>query len=441
MAETQAVLSTLTKRVDVVVIGLGFVGLPLALSYSRKGYRVVGADINAALVAELQACRSVLLEEAEGQSIQDIIRECQRKGTFFATSDVGSAIRMASSIIVTVGIPVKDGCLIFEPLDQVVDTIAKNVEDGALVLIRGTVVPGTTEERILPMLERTGKRLGRDFFLAYAPERIAEGAAFREFAEMPTLVAGCDEESLVRAEKLLSQIVSAPVVRVDRVRIAELSKVVENVQRDVNIAMVQVFARMCEAMGVNASELIECSNTHKRVNLLQPGPGVGGFCLPNALYYLEPKAEELGVDLTLLRVARNINDQVPSLIADRVMLEMAATQAPKKVAVIGLAMKDFSSDARLSPAIAVCEKLIEAGCTVSAYDPEVPRSLPYHQERLEDCLQGASALVLLAKQRKVLLPTAIELVKRMGPNPVVIDTRNWFDDPNAAAVGLRVWRL
>ncbi|HBX48274.1 MAG TPA: nucleotide sugar dehydrogenase, partial [Clostridiaceae bacterium] len=197
-------------------------------------------------------------------------------------------------------------------------------------VIRSTVIPGTTEEIILPALEEESHmKAGKDFFLAYSSERIAEGKAFEEFAYMPTVVAGINSESAKRAKELLSVVCKTEIITASCIKVVETSKVFENVQRDVNIAMVQEFARFCEAIGIDTFEVVNVANTHKRVKLLTPGPGVGGYCIPNAYYYIEPKAKEAGVSLDILKLCRHKNEMLPETIVD--MLDGQAKSAGKEL--------------------------------------------------------------------------------------------------------------
>lgn len=294
----------------VAVFGLGFVGLPLALSFSLRGCNVTGVDVLAELADELNRGITNHLESFHNIGIREILQSKFMDDTFRATTNPMTALDTCNNFIVTVGIPVKDGKHDMSHLEAVCKTIANGLKRGDTVVIRGTMIPGTTEEFILPLLEESGYKAGTDFYLAYASERIAEGRAFEEFENMPSLVAGINEKSALRAKRLLGIVTKAPIHIASCIKVVETAKVMENVQRDVNIAMSQEFARFCEGLGIDVFEVIELANTHKRVNLLYPGPGVGGYCLPNAMYYLKPKAEELGVSIDLLKTARKINDDV-----------------------------------------------------------------------------------------------------------------------------------
>ncbi|WP_242845206.1 nucleotide sugar dehydrogenase [Clostridium novyi] len=289
----------------VCVFGQGFVGLPLALSFALRGCSTIGVDVDDILVANTNKGLTHHTEKFYDVTIQDILKIQLEEKRYKATTEAEEAVKECNNIIVTVGIPIKDGKYIMDYLEAACVSIGKNLKKKDLVIIRSTVIPGTTEDFVLPILEKeSGMKAGSDFYLAYASERIAEGNAFDEFANMPTLVAGINKDSLDRATEVLSIVCKAEVVPATCIKAVETSKVFENVQRDVNIAMSQEFARFTEALGIDIFEVIKLANTHKRVNLLTPGPGVGGYCIPNAYHYIAPKANELAVDMDILNLSR-----------------------------------------------------------------------------------------------------------------------------------------
>ena len=274
-----------------------------------------------------------------------------------------------------------------------------------LVLLRSTVIPGTTEEFVLPILENeSGLKAGRDFYLAYSPERIAEGRAFEEIALMPTLVAGINGESVSRAKELLSLVCKAEIIIAGNIQVVETVKVFENLQRDANIAISQELARFTEALGIDIFEVIRLANTHKRVNLLNPWPGVGGYCIPNAYHYIAAKAAELGVPLDILQLCREKNSKLPGFIVNKLVSLLKAVGKElnqSKIAVLGLAMKDFSNDDRISPPVDICNILMARGANVQAYDPVVPTKYQFKVDTLEEALCGASAVMILSSAKRL----------------------------------------
>lgn len=417
----------MTQPVRVAVVGLGFVGLPLALTYAMKGANVVGIDVVPRVVDEINAGHSHHMESYQGKTLPEILKEQIAAGRFRATTSYEEAAKEVNHYIVTAGIPVHNGDPDLGPLKSCAQTLGSVLKKGDTIMIRSTVVPGTTEEVLAPILEEvSGLVAGTDFYLTYCSERIAEGRAFEEFIHMPLVLGGINEQSAIKGKELLS-VISETDVTISDIRVVETAKVIENIQRDVNIAMVQEFARFAESFGIDTFELIKVANTHKRVNLLTPGPGVGGFCLPNALYYLQPKARELGVSLPLLQQARRINDGVPDVLID--MLENALKDKGKRlsgsrVAVLGLAMKDFSNDDRVSPVHDLVNNLQSRGVEVVSYDPAVPTRYEHKANTLQEAVQGADALLLTAVQKEFADIDWTSLVSNMAGSPVLFDTKN-----------------
>ncbi len=434
-------MSTETPRL--AVVGLGFIGLPLALCYALKGASVVGIDVEERVIGQVNGGSTPLQESYAGEGIEEILQKQISAGRFFATSDYSRAADEVESYMLTVGIPIDDGRPDTSHLESACRSLGEVLEPEDLVLVRSTVVPGTTEGLIRRTLEKaSGLSCPGDFHLAYSSERIAEGRAFEEFIHMPLAVGAVDEPSLDRAVQLL-EFISEAEIHISDIQTVETAKVLENVQRDINIAISQEMARFTEALGLDTHRLIDVANTHKRVNLLRPGPGVGGYCLPNALHYLLPRAQEMNVDLPLARLARETNEGVPERLC-RAMERMLALRgrdlAGSRIALLGLAMKDYSSDDRHSPARRLAEELITRGADLRAYDPVVPDGHPYAADRLEDCIFGAHGLILAARQKCFDRLAWSDVVNQMADGPVIMDTRNCIDE-NDLPPGAALWRI
>jgi len=416
------------SEVTIGIFGLGFVGLPLALSYAIRGCQVTGVDVDQNLVKHLNQGITHHLEKYHDTPIQEVLAEQLENGRFRATCDAREAMSNCRYFIITVGIPVINGGHDFSHIESCSRAIASGLKKGDLVLVRSTLVPGMTREFIMPILEETGLKAGEDFYLAYSSERIAEGKAFEEFENMPALISGINDASTEKARQLMS-IVTRELHAASSIEVVESAKVMENISRDVNIAMVNEFARFCEALGIDVFEVIRLANTHKRVKLLTPGPGVGGYCIPNALHYLTPKADELGISLRLLRTARKINEDVPAFVVSLVTKHLPVPAKEAKVAVLGIAMKDYSSDDRLSPALEVIKLLEMSGIKVAAFDPAVPSRYDFKVDSLEEAVRDAHAIVVLAKQNGIgynNFKLFHNLMSQAG-TPVIIDTKNLYD--------------
>lgn len=414
----------------VAVFGQGFVGLPLSLSFAFRGCRVSGVDVIKSLVNEINIGITHHTESFEGKSIQTILKEELASGNYKATEDLTNATKLCNNIIVTVGIPIKENGHDLSELTECCSHIGENIKKGDLIVIRSTVIPGTTEDILLPIFEKeSGLVAGEDFYLAYSSERIAEGNAFNEFAYMPTIVAGVNEKSAIYAKKLLEIVCKTDVIIASNIKIVETAKVFENVQRDVNIAMVQEFARFTEGLGIDIHEVVGVANTHKRVNLLTPGPGVGGYCIPNAYHYLKPKADELNLELDILKLCRSKNSQLPEMMVNILEKELISIDKKvfgAKIGVLGIAMKDYSNDDRISPPIEIIKILEKKGAEVFAYDPAVPTKYAFKKSSIEEVLINMDGVIILAKQSEFDNITIEYLLNKLNKYSIVFDTKNLF---------------
>lgn len=434
---------SINKRI--CVFGQGFVGLPLTLSFAIRGCATIGVDVDDRLIQQTNDGITHHTERFHHVSIQEVLNIELKNKRYIATTNADWAVQECNNIIVTVGVPIKDGKYIIDYLESACTTIGRNLKKNDLVVIRSTVIPGTTEELCLPILEKeSGMKAGDDFYLAYASERIAEGLAFDEFANMPTLVGAVNEASLSKAIDLLRVVCKAEMVPATCIKAVETSKVFENVQRDVNIAMAQEFARFTEALGIDIFEVVKLANTHKRVNLLTPGPGVGGYCIPNAYHYLTPKAEELAVDLDILKISREKNSKLPKFIVNKIE-ELLKRQGKKlvdsQIAVFGLAMKDYSNDDRISPPVDICKLLIEKGAIVKAFDPVVPTNYDFKVNKQDEAIKNADAILTLSKQQGIDFDNVKNMVALMKDKPVCVDVKAVIDKCEAEKFGMLYWRI
>ncbi len=426
---------------SLAVFGLAYVGLPLSLCYSIKGVKVYGIDISEGLVNDLKAGITHLFENYKGKPITEILKKCLENKNFIPSTDADEALRKCNKFIITVGIPSDGRHLNFEPLQSACATVSHGLKKGDTVVIRSTVVPGTTEEKLIPILEKSGLKAGNDFSLVYCPERISEGNAFEEFENLPVIISGVNPKSVDMGREILKMLSDVEPVTVSSIKTAETAKVVENIQRDVNIAMVNQFAGFCRRLGIDIFELIHAANTHPRVHLLKPGPGVGGYCIPNALHYLKPKADELGADIELLSVARIINNKVPLNIAEEIKMLITASGkdvSKAKVAILGIAMKDNCGDDRQSPVIDIIHHLKAMGIDVSAYDRCVAAGYDFKTDSLEDCIRQADLMLITALQPGMEYNNYKLFKMLMNENPIIFDTRNIINKTQAKEFGFAV---
>ncbi|MGE5507944.1 MAG: nucleotide sugar dehydrogenase [Chitinophagales bacterium] len=423
----------------VAVVGLGHVGLPIAIRFATAGIPTAGLDTNSALISQLAAGQTGLAEEWSGRPIQELLRAALAGGALSLAASP-EPLAECTDAVVTVGVPAsREGCDL-EPFRAAVTEAVRRLPAGALLLVRSTLPAGTMEDFVLPLALAEGRRLEDDLFVAYSPERMAEGVALAEVTSQPLILAAAGEEALRRARDLLTALGVREFAVASNLRLAELAKAVENASRDIDIAFANEIAALCRALEVDSAELVRLVNTHPRVKMLSPGPGVGGFCLPNAYHYLDFAARPLGVPLPLAAEARRVNDAVPGLVAGLVEQGLARRGrqlAGAKVAVLGVAMKDFCDDDRLSPAYDLLAHLARRGAACAAYDPLVTRAFPGQVESEEAALAGAAALVIAARQAGLNLDPAY-LVRHLSPSPVIVDTRHCLDRTAAEALGCLV---
>ncbi|MDD5424665.1 MAG: nucleotide sugar dehydrogenase [Candidatus Omnitrophica bacterium] len=362
------------KKAKVAVIGQGYVGLPLAVEFAKKGFKALGVDLDKKKVDSINSGVSYILD-IPSEEIKPLVK----KGMLSATSDY-SKLNEVDAIIICVPTPLrktKDPDMSF--IVSAAEAIAKNLRKGQVIVLESTTYPGTTEEVILPMLEATGLKVGRDFSLGFSPERIDPGNPRYMTHNIPKVVSGMTKECRENIALLYSQIVGK-VITVSSVKVAEMVKLLENTFRSVNIGLVNELALMCDSLKVDVWEIIEAAKT-KPFGFMPfyPGPGLGGHCIPIDPIYLAWKARIQGFEPRFIDLASKINADMPEYVAERVSrsLNKRFGKAVKgaKVLIIGLSYKKDVTDTRESPAYEVIEKLRERGAAISYYDPFVPVSV------------------------------------------------------------------
>lgn len=411
----------------VYVFGLGYIGFPMATWASLRGYQVSGIDINPKVVeAIVQGANMNIHEYYNGIHILQLAQGLIKENQLSVSTDYDRTDEDPSVFVITVGItPRKDGYQDLSPIKEVLNKILPTLVDGDLILFRTTMIPGTCEELIAPQL----KVLGKKIYLAYSPETISETYAFEEFQKNPSILAAMDDKSYSIAESFLLSLSDANIHKASNMKTAEMAKIVQNISRDVNVALINELSETALYLDVDIHELRELVNTHPRVELLQPGPGVGGYCLPNALGYLISAFEDKEkAPLTLIETARQLNDLRPRKIVDIIkhgLSDVGKNIKGSTIAIIGLAMKDYCADCRYSPALDIAALLIKEGAEVRGYDPLVPQTYPFQVSSFEACIKNADLLVITVKQVDIKFNIQ-EITQAMANPPVIVDTRNIF---------------
>jgi len=364
-------LQKITDRSAIIgVIGLGYVGLPLLAAFHQAGFRVIGFDNDPAKIEMLRRGESYLKHLGES-----LVTNMVQAGRFDVTTDT---IRLGEPDALLVCVPTPLGKHLEPDLSYVENTskaIAKTLRTGQMVVLESTTYPGTTREVMLPIFNKTSLQLGKDFYLAYSPEREDPGRKDFNTQTIPKLVGGIDETSGHLATELYKTAIEK-VIPVKTAEVAEAAKILENVYRAVNIALVNEMKTVLSAMGIDVWEVIQAAATKPfGFQPFFPGPGLGGHCIPIDPYYLTWKAREVGLPTRFIELAGEINHAMPQYVVERVVLalnERAKSVKGSRVLVLGLAYKPDVDDVRESPSFELIEKLSELGAEVDYNDPHVP---------------------------------------------------------------------
>ncbi len=357
----------------VVVAGQGYVGLPIAMRAVDAGYNVIGYEPDPTRAKRLTDADSYVEDVPN-----DVLAAAVATGRY-RTTDVPEGCRGFDIAVITVPTPLKDGAPDLSYIERCAEELAPLIRPGATVILESTTYPGTTEELLVPILERgSGLSAGEDFLVGYSPERIDPGNKTWTFVTTPKVVSGIDEASAEAVATFYRTLVD-DVVPVSNPKVAELTKLLENTFRHVNIALVNELAMFAGELGVDVWEAIDAAST-KPFGFMRftPGPGVGGHCLPVDPSYLSWRVKQtLGANFRFVELANDINDHMPEYVAQRAILNLnrqGKAVKRSRILVLGLSYKRNSGDVRVSPVIGLCRRLVDLGADVRACDPFVDRS-------------------------------------------------------------------
>jgi len=414
------------RECRVGVVGLGYVGLPLVLRFGEVGFRVMGFDIDVAKVDQLNGGTSYI-EHVPAPRVQALL-DARR---FEATADLGR-LGEPDAVIICVPTPLtqhRDPDLRF--IERTADAVAATLRRDQLVCLESTTYPGTTEEVVLPRLEARGLRVGEDFFLAFSPEREDPGNAHFDTATIPKVVGGVTPDCLALASALYAEAIKQ-IVPVASTRVAEATKILENVYRAVNIALVNELKIAFERMGINVWDVIEAAKTKPfGFQAFYPGPGLGGHCIPIDPFYLTWKAREYGVATRFIELAGEINAGMPAYVILKLMEalnERGKALKGSRILVLGAAYKRDTDDSRESPGLEIMEELFHRGAKVEYSDPHLPR-LPIVRRHKIDLASVMLSEASLRQYDAVLLVTdhtrfPYDLIHRSAS--LIVDSRNAF---------------
>jgi UDP-N-acetyl-D-glucosamine dehydrogenase len=430
-------LDRIQKRsASVGIVGLGYVGLPLAVEFAKAGFRVVGYDVSERVVTALRAGRSHV-QDVSNADLAALVGS----GMLEATTDER---RLADVDAISIAVPTPLSKTRDPDMSYVLgarDTVARNAHAGLLIVLESTTYPGTTRELLQPTMEQLGFTVGQDVFLAFSPERVDPGNPVYNTKNTPKVVGGITPACTELATELYSACIDT-VVSVSSTETAELVKLLENTFRAVNIAMVNEMAIVCDKLGVDVWEVIDAAST-KPFGFMKftPGPGIGGHCIPLDPHYLAWKMRTLNYKTRFIDLASEINSQMPAYVVEKVVLALNDERKAlngSRVLVIGVAYKRDVNDVRESPALDIIRLLASHGADVAYHDPHIPVVVEDGHELRSVALsrvevESADAVVIVTDHR------AVDYQLLVDRASLIVDTRNATRDyqrPNARIVSL-----
>lgn len=412
------------QQAKVAVIGLGYVGLPIAVEQAKCGFKVTGIDLDAERVKQIN-CGKNYIPDVQDEELAGLVKA----GRLAAVKD-DQVLAEADIVVICVPTPLtatRDPDISY--IEQAAEQIAGHLHPGQLITLESTTYPGTTTEVLLPKFEASGLIVGKDFFLAYSPERVDPGNAQYKTANTAKLVGGVTQNCRQLAALFYRQTISR-VVPVSSTAVAEMAKVFENTYRSVNIALVNELMMLCDRMGIDVWEVVEAAATKPfGIQTFFPGPGVGGHCIPIDPYYLVWKARQYDFAARIIELSGQINLQASYYVVEKLQTALNALNKclrGSKVLILGAAYKKDINDFRESPALKIIHLLQRAGCIVSYHDPHIPRltldeqenSFLMSRELTDQSLKDADCVLIITDHSSIDYTRVCRLAR------LVIDTRN-----------------
>ena len=402
------------KEAKVAVIGLGYIGLPTALFYAMRGMEVRGVDTNTTLVDELRKGRISIHEEGLSEIALEYLPKITLQATFDGVEDSDVCVLCLPS-------PVdENGKTVIKYLEDAVKDIAKRMKTGCLVLNESTVPVGTTQS-LFELFSRKSKLDDKEFWFAHCPERVLPGKVVEEMDTNHRLAGGISEEATTLAVAFLQSIFKPELIHPTNSRVSEAAKLAENAFRDVNIGYANELAKICTSLSIDVTEVIKLANLHPRVSILNPGLGVGGYCIPKDGLILLESARAKGGDAELIPAARHVNDSMPAHVSERIVGEVLSRKETAEVGLLGLAFKENVSDTRNSPSVELLKLLISSLQDVMVYDPLVAESFGAKKaDDIDDLLKSSKIIVMCVGHDQILN----ELKSKDLSEKVFYDPRN-----------------
>jgi UDP-N-acetyl-D-mannosaminuronic acid dehydrogenase len=432
-------------RSGIAVVGFGYIGTVIGAVLADRGWPVTGIDVRQSVVDEINLGKTTVPEPG----LNELVSNNVRVGRLRATTDFG-ALAENDFIIVTVGTPLgPDYEPIVDDIKAAARAVGEHLRAGHLVILKSTVPPDTTEKLFLPILEETsGLRAGVDFGLAFCPERLAEGQAIRELLSIPIVVGAVDERSARACSTLWRHALGLESIVVEDPRTAEMVKLADNLWIDLNVALANELAKVCDRLDMDVLQVIAAANSMPKgghnVNILMPSMGVGGYCLTKDPWFVNHLGQSLGLDLAIPRTSRTVNDTMPAYtygLLKQLLADQGKAIETSKIAVLGIAFKNNTGDCRLTPTKYVIALLEDSGCQLSIHDPWVVGEEAHSVTKIpltadiESAVEDADALVVLAGHRQFHQIPLARLADLTAAGCVFLDGRNSFDPAAVRAAG------
>jgi len=433
MNNFEIIRSKLEERSAIVgVVGLGQVGLPTALTFCKAGFSVIGHDINSELLKKLTNGQIPFFEPG----LEQILKNSLEEKKFHTEEKIENLVSQCDTILICVATPISEEILPnLSFLANVCNSLSKQKINGKLIVIESSIPPYTFENLVLSLLDKEHE-LGEKFWITCVPERLAPGQAISEIATTPRVIGYKEKKSEILTKLLYQSIVKSEIVTAP-VRVVEISKLVENTYRDVNVALANEISKICEIYGIDVDDLRMVCNTHPRVNLLSPGPGVGGPCLPKDPYLLLNPQDNSSIKSDLILEARKVNDSMPFHVLREINHEIGENPNGKTITILGVTYKANVSDTRYSPAIQIIPSLKQRGFKVEVYDPFSDET--FGGEKSSDLWNSISksSMLLILTDHSEFKSISLEKIKHSMENPVIFDCRRIFDKNEAEKIGIK----
>ncbi len=407
---------------SICVIGIGYVGLPTAAMFASKGHKVIGYDLNQKAVDALNKGEIIIEEPGLGELVKQVVAD----GNLVGTTECPEGCDV---YIIAVPTPInEDKSADMRFVEAATRAIVPNVRKGAIVILESTSPPRTVQDLMLPILKETGFVLGEELLVAHSPERILPGKVIEELRTNSRIVGGINEKSSLEVKKVYESIVEGEIF-ITTSTTAEMCKLMENTFRDVNIALANELAKMSEELGVNCWDVIRMANQHPRVNILQPGPGVGGHCIALDPWFLVEKSQ----NAKLIHQARLNNDSMPKFVVDKIDSILGGLKG-KTVTLFGVTYKPNIDDVRESPVMHIMDMLKESGANVRVCDPHANEKVENNFDIYSAC-DGSDIAVLGVNHDQFIGVDFEKMTKNMN-NKVIFDTRNFWNREDVEKAGV-----